>query len=276
MLRTRASAPNGFTMNESIPAVRGPLALTAQRAGRQRDDRQIRKPQLEADSSRRIVAVEHRHLDVHQHHVEASSARPAGARRPPGRCSPAQTCAPSSSRMRLVTSRLMSLSSTTSTRTPSRARSPASADESSCPARASGEASSEVQHDLEFAAHARGALQAHLAAHQVGQALDDREAEPGAAEAPGDRGVRLRERREQPRLHLGRDADAGVPHDEGQGHALGPAGAPADAQLDAAPLGELDRVGEQVGQDLGRAPRRTRPAASGRGRRRWSRCRTPR
>jgi hypothetical protein len=44
--------------------------LAAQCAGGQRDDRQVRQIQFEADAAGGIVAVEHWHLYVHRHHVD--------------------------------------------------------------------------------------------------------------------------------------------------------------------------------------------------------------
>ena len=60
-------------------------------------------------------------------------------------------------------------------------------------------------------------LSTHMrAAHQLGEALADRQAEAGAAVLARRRRVGLRERLEQPAHALGGEADAGVAHGEGQ------------------------------------------------------------
>ena len=58
------------------------------------------------------------------------------------------------------------------------------------------------------------ALGPHRAAHQLGEALADREAQPGAAVLARGRRIGLAERLEQPADGLGGQADAGVAHRE--------------------------------------------------------------
>ena len=62
----------------------------------------------------------------------------------------------------------------------------------------------------EGAADAGGAAHAGVAAHQLRQLAGDRQAQTGAAVAPGGRVVGLFEGREQPPGRLRRDADAGI------------------------------------------------------------------
>ncbi len=115
------------------------------------------------------------------------------------------------------------------------------------------------QEDRERAAVAEAARQVDLAAEQPDELAADRETEPGAAVEPGRRAVALGEGLEDAALLQLLDADAGVVYrerddrlrvDEGSG-----LGAPAfggDAHLDvhAAVLGELERVRDEVLQDL--------------------------
>src|SRR4029077_13031576 len=85
-----------------------------------------------------------------------------------------------------------------------------------------------------------------VAAMQLDQTLDDREAEPGPVMAPVVGSARLEKRPADPGQVLLADADAIVlDHDRDHG-ALG-GGADFDA---AAAVGELDRVRQQVYQNL--------------------------
>ena len=97
-----------------------------------------------------------------------------------------------------------------------------------------------------------GALGPHRAAHQLGQQLADRQAQPGAAVLARGAAVGLAELLEQARQAGLAQADAGVAHGEVQQAAF--AGLlvafGAHAQHHLALLGELHRVGQQVQQDL--------------------------
>ena len=62
----------------------------------------------------------------------------------------------------------------------------------------------------EFAACAGNAVDVDAAVHPLHEPADDRQAKAGAAVVPGDTSIGLREWFEQPRQHLGRDADAGI------------------------------------------------------------------
>ncbi len=109
----------------------------------------------------------------------------------------------------------------------------------------------EGQAQLEDAARAGLAAHQHDAAHQLGQAAADGQAQPGAAEAPRGGRVGLLERVEQMPQVFRRDADAAVGDavDHLRGRAV-VAGLQAHPHVDAAGLGELDRVGQQVHQHL--------------------------
>ena len=109
--------------------------------------------------------------------------------------------------------------------------------------------------EAELAADPDLAGHADPAAHQLGQPLADRQAETGAPVAARRRGVDLAERLEEPAEPVGRDADAGVPDGEGQlgerPRAVRTVGRHRQDHL--APLGELDRVREQVQEHLAEA-----------------------
>ena len=115
------------------------------------------------------------------------------------------------------------------------------------------------QVEREGAAEAGRAAQGQLAAQQLGQLAADGEAEARAAVLAAGAGVGLLEGLEHDLLLLDRDADAGVGDLEGhhrarlvERHVVGaPAGLGRhDAQAHAALGGELQRVAEQVLQDL--------------------------
>jgi hypothetical protein len=102
----------------------------------------------------------------------------------------------------------------------------------------------EWQRDLEPTPATELALHPHLAAHAIHEVLHDGEtqARPAFAPRPG-----LLERREDARHVGGRDADARVDHRGGHPRA---GLVPAHVQLDRALLGELDRVRDEVREDL--------------------------
>ena len=101
------------------------------------------------------------------------------------------------------------------------------------------------------------ALDANAAAHERGEPLADRQAEAGATVLSSRGRVDLTERLEEPLDAIGRDADAGVAHrklkSQGRLRLLGGAARLRGVtHLDghASGGGELDRVVDQVGQDL--------------------------
>ena len=103
-----------------------------------------------------------------------------------------------------------------------------------------------------------------LAAEQADELAADREPEPGAAVEAGGGAVALRERFEDPQLLLVVDADAGVARPrtrrrtarlERLGRRAPSVVGGADVDGHLAALGELERVGEQVLQDLAQALR---------------------
>ena len=102
-------------------------------------------------------------------------------------------------------------------------------------------------------AGAERAVDLDVAAHQLAQPLDDHQAEPGAAVAARHRAVGLGERAEQPRHHRRRDADPGVGDGQAQAPAVAVVAEVSQRDDDVAALGELDRVADQVGQDLPQA-----------------------
>ena len=95
-------------------------------------------------------------------------------------------------------------------------------------------------------------LHRDVAAEQAREVARDRQAEPGAAVLAVRAAVGLAERFEDHLLLLGRNADAGVAHRERD---AAPAPLPSTRSVTAPALGELERVREQVLQDLADALR---------------------
>ena len=122
-------------------------------------------------------------------------------------------------------------------------------------ARARRRADAEPDGEVERAADARFALEPDAPAHQLDQPAADREAEARAAVLARGGHVGLRERLEQLRRLLRRHADAGVAHGELELHLLAGAFELFDVEPDLAVLGELDRVVDEVGQNLAEAQR---------------------
>ena len=112
--------------------------------------------------------------------------------------------------------------------------------------------------EAEAGALSHGAGEADLAAHQGQDLAADGEAQARAAEPPGGGGVGLDELVEQLRRALGGDAHAGVGDADLQQVALG-----VDPRRHRAGLGELQRVGEQVGDHLPQAHLVPAPPAPG-------------
>jgi hypothetical protein len=111
--------------------------------------------------------------------------------------------------------------------------------------------------EAERRALARGAVEGELAAEQDGQLAADGQPEAGAAVATAAGPVALLEGLEHDGPQLVADADAGVVdvegHDLGLAQPVGervPVHVGGDPQADLALVGELDRVGEEVLEDL--------------------------
>src|SRR5207249_9174199 len=94
------------------------------------------------------------------------------------------------------------------------------------------------------------------------QLAGDRQAEAGAAELPGGGSVGLRERAEQTSPILPCDADAGVRHFETHDDRPLLPLLQAGAQHDLSLFRELDRIADEVEEDL---PQAARITAQGRG-----------
>ena len=104
--------------------------------------------------------------------------------------------------------------------------------------------------DVERRALALDAFNPQCAAHQLGQPLADRKTEAGAPVLACGRRVELAELLEQPMCPVSRDTDAGVTH--GEMDLVGIV-AELDRHHHLPSLGELDRVAEQVHEDLAEA-----------------------
>ena len=105
-------------------------------------------------------------------------------------------------------------------------------------------------HEAEGGALLRRAAHFDVTAHQAHQLLADRQPQAGAAEALRHRGGRLAEVLEQPALLLAGHADAAVADGELDHRPAVALLQAAGAHPDPAVAGELDRIGEQVGEHL--------------------------
>ena len=120
-------------------------------------------------------------------------------------------------------------------------------------------AADQRQFDGEGRALALAAFHLDCAAHHLRELATDRQAQPGAAEPAGGGVVGLGELLEQRRQFLRRDADAGIVDHQAQGAAVA---IEVDADIDRAARGELDRVGEQVADNLAQTVRVAAPPAT--------------
>ncbi len=108
----------------------------------------------------------------------------------------------------------------------------------------------DVELDAEGRAAVHLALDPNRAAHQRNESLRNRKPEPGAAVAACRGGVDLAERLEE-RVHpIRRDADPGVAHCERETIGVRSGGFRVDVDDNLALLRELDRIRQQVEQDL--------------------------
>ncbi len=108
----------------------------------------------------------------------------------------------------------------------------------------------QVQADPELRAFTRRAVYTDFTAHLLDQALGNHQAQPGAARLARQRVIGLAERLEQRAYILAGQADAGVLHADAQLHAVFLFFFNHRPGDDSALAGELDRVADQVGQDL--------------------------
>ncbi len=102
----------------------------------------------------------------------------------------------------------------------------------------------------EVRANTFAALDADLTTHQLDQALDDRESEPGAAIAASGRGIDLAEGTEQHIHSVGWNPNSRITHIEQKGNALQIGIEHLDAHRDLASLRELDSIATQVQKNL--------------------------
>src|SRR5262249_51700829 len=111
------------------------------------------------------------------------------------------------------------------------------------------------EREMEGRALAKPAFNRDIAAHETRELAGDRKAKTCAAEPARDRGIRLGEGAEQPRQRLLVHANAGVGHRDAHAPVAAARRFGADAYVDAAMLGELDGVGEEVADALPHANR---------------------
>ena len=112
----------------------------------------------------------------------------------------------------------------------------------------------ERQYEPELAAVADRTLDPQFAPHQSHQSAADGQSQPSPAEAAADAGVGLHEGGEDLALLGRRDPDAGIAYRETQVDLPFVGRRYLDAQFDLTPLGEFDRIAEQIDQDLMEAP----------------------
>ncbi len=108
----------------------------------------------------------------------------------------------------------------------------------------------EIEPDIELGTGAGRTFRRNIAVHQLREPPHDRQPQPGAAEFPCRGRIRLRERLEQFSALLLVHPDAGVFDDEHDAGAAPAERRRAGAHADAPALGELQRIAEQVEQDL--------------------------
>ena len=94
------------------------------------------------------------------------------------------------------------------------------------------------------------AVEPDASAHPLDEAAADGEAQPGPAEPARGRRIGLRKGVEDEAALLGGDPDARVLDRHSQGDGVGGHGLGVDANRNFAPLRELDRVADQVDEDL--------------------------
>ncbi|MGD0134563.1 MAG: hypothetical protein ABSE57_21145 [Bryobacteraceae bacterium] len=101
---------------------------------------------------------------------------------------------------------------------------------------------------MERAALAFLALHPDASVHHLDQSAGDGQTETGAAKSSGEGAVHLGECIEDQRLFFGWNPDSGIAHGEVQ--RLPFLGCPFDLDRDAASLGELDGVPDEIDQNL--------------------------
>ncbi|MCY1349030.1 hypothetical protein D9M69_352000 [compost metagenome] len=221
------------------------VALLGARVGGHRHDRQRGEARLLAQPTGGAQAIEHRHLHIHQHQRVATVGGAVQHGQGLGaiggdlhlQAEAAQQAAGHFLAQLAVLHQQHALAGKAPRRFGGRRR-------------ALRRHHAERQAQPELAALAKPAVHPDAAAHRLGQALADRQAEPGAAVLAGDRAVGLLEGLEQPALLFGTEADAGVAHAEIQPHLRAVALLDAHRHLDLATLGEFQRVVGVVDQDL--------------------------
>src|SRR5580658_5967341 len=102
--------------------------------------------------------------------------------------------------------------------------------------------------EMERAAPTFLALHPDASVHHLDQTAGDGQTETGAAKSSGERAVYLGECIEDQRLFFGWNPDSCIAHGEVQ--RLPFLGRPFDRDRDAAPLGELDGVANEIDQNL--------------------------
>ena len=96
-------------------------------------------------------------------------------------------------------------------------------------------------------------LDADLPPHLFHELFANGEAQSGTAELPRGRGIRLGKRLEQKSLYLGCNADSRVDHGKFDQGAVGCLLAPSHMNHHLALLGKLERIADEIDEDLTQA-----------------------
>jgi hypothetical protein len=104
--------------------------------------------------------------------------------------------------------------------------------------------------DPKDAAHTRETVDADLPTHCVHKSFADRQTKPATAKPAGCRAVRLSECRKELGLLFQGNANPGIAHLNAEAQPILCCRSVGDVERDAAFLGELDRIADQVEEDL--------------------------
>ena len=108
----------------------------------------------------------------------------------------------------------------------------------------------EWEPEREARTHPQGTLHLHIAAQATGEATRNRQTQTSATKAARDRRIGLRKRIKKARERIRRNPDSGIDDGDFQPVTARRVGHATPVQSDLAARGELDRVTDQVDQNL--------------------------
>ena len=227
------------------------LAVLGHDARGKGDDRQPGERRVGANNPSGLQAVHHRHLDVHQRHIDRVRPRLENLQRllAVARQGGQRALLPQRPLHQQPVERAVIDHQHPQTGQPGpliRRRLVAAGSRGGLPVPRPDERNLEP----EGAALAHPALDADGAAHQLDQTAGNDQAQSGAAIAAGAALVGLREGAEQAAYCYRINADTGIPDLEPQPRPLTGIADPQQADRHLALFGELERVADQIGQDL--------------------------